>query len=259
MRAQSEGKADLAKEAVGHGERAVEIFERYLPADHYSVKGSMQNLARYREASASIGRVLKSGSADATDLGLPEGHPADVQHYIERSRDLCARHDYEAALASAHEAERRATTFAGEKVDLLRMARAQMISVLRRHCSYLLGEPTGNLPPVQSMMMQLRARERMGLVEDENTRHPPISVALEAKLQDLLGPAIELVQERYGPNWRIAAILGREPINLPSGRLAGVRYSPIATKFPSAVKRRDGHEPPCAPQQNGPYSMRRGR
>jgi hypothetical protein len=30
--------------------------------------------------------------------------------------------------------------------------------------------------------------------------------------------------------------LGREPINLPSRRLASVRYSPIATKFCSAAK-----------------------
>jgi tetratricopeptide (TPR) repeat protein len=199
MRAQSEGRADLAKEAVSHGERAVELFGRYLPANHYSVAGSMQNLARYREASASIGRVLKSGSTEASDLGLPEGHPADVHHHIERSRDLCARHEYEAALAAAREAERRATTFAGEKLGLIRQARAQMISVLRRHCSYLLGEPTGNLLPSQSLMMQLRARERMGLVEDENTRHPPISAILGAKLQDLLRPAMQLVQESYGP------------------------------------------------------------
>ena len=30
--------------------------------------------------------------------------------------------------------------------------------------------------------------------------------------------------------------LGREPINLPGGRLARVRYAPIATKFCSATK-----------------------
>lgn len=30
--------------------------------------------------------------------------------------------------------------------------------------------------------------------------------------------------------------LGREPINLPGGRLARVRYAPIATKFRSAAK-----------------------
>ena len=30
--------------------------------------------------------------------------------------------------------------------------------------------------------------------------------------------------------------LGREPINLPGGRLAKIRYAPIATKFRSAAK-----------------------
>ena len=34
--------------------------------------------------------------------------------------------------------------------------------------------------------------------------------------------------------------LGHEPINLPGGRLARVRYAPIAIKFRSAAKCRDG-------------------
>ena len=33
-----------------------------------------------------------------------------------------------------------------------------------------------------------------------------------------------------------AELLGREPINLPGGRLARVRYTPIATKFCIAAK-----------------------
>jgi hypothetical protein len=37
-------------------------------------------------------------------------------------------------------------------------------------------------------------------------------------------------------------VLGREPINLQGVRLARVRYAPIATKFRSAAKCRDG---PC--------------
>jgi len=40
----------------------------------------------------------------------------------------------------------------------------------------------------------------------------------------------------------LAPELGREPINLSRERLAGVRYSPIATKLRSAAKRRDGPE-----------------
>jgi hypothetical protein len=39
-------------------------------------------------------------------------------------------------------------------------------------------------------------------------------------------------QERGSPDGE----LGREPINLPGGRLARVRYAPIATKFRSAAK-----------------------
>jgi hypothetical protein len=36
--------------------------------------------------------------------------------------------------------------------------------------------------------------------------------------------------------FEMPAGLGREPINLPGGRLARVRYAPIATKFRSAAK-----------------------
>jgi hypothetical protein len=34
----------------------------------------------------------------------------------------------------------------------------------------------------------------------------------------------------------LASAQGREPINLPGGRLAKVRYAPIAIKFRSAAK-----------------------
>jgi hypothetical protein len=34
----------------------------------------------------------------------------------------------------------------------------------------------------------------------------------------------------------VLVLLGREPINPPGGRLARVRYAPIATKFCSAAK-----------------------
>jgi hypothetical protein len=47
---------------------------------------------------------------------------------------------------------------------------------------------------------------------------------------------IALTDEAVNADDRIAANLGREPINLPGGRLARVRYTPIATKFRRAAK-----------------------
>jgi hypothetical protein len=51
------------------------------------------------------------------------------------------------------------------------------------------------------------------------------------------------------------ALLGREPINLPGSRLARVRYAPIATKFRSAAKRREGPLATNAVQQIASYSI----
>lgn len=48
------------------------------------------------------------------------------------------------------------------------------------------------------------------------------------------GPNSSLIVQQLGPY--VAAELGREPINLPAGWLAKVRYAPIATKFRSAPK-----------------------
>ena len=42
--------------------------------------------------------------------------------------------------------------------------------------------------------------------------------------------------ERAKETLRLSTVLGREPINMPGGWLASVRYASIATKFRSAAK-----------------------
>jgi len=43
----------------------------------------------------------------------------------------------------------------------------------------------------------------------------------------------------------IASAQGRDPTNLPGGKIARVRFAPIATKFCGTAKWRDGPHPDC--------------
>ena len=70
-----------------------------------------------------------------------------------------------------------------------------MVGILRRHCSYLLGEPTGTLSPAESFMMQLRAHTRRGIVEDEMTLAPDIEPRKRAAIEGLLQQAIAIAGE----------------------------------------------------------------
>jgi tetratricopeptide (TPR) repeat protein len=201
MRAQSEERPELAQEAVTHGERAVAIFERYLPADHNSVLGSKQNLAKYKEASVSIGMFWSNKAVEASESSepkLPESHPAIVTQLVDRSQQLCASHEYGEALACAQEARRRAAQIARKPGALDRYALVQIIAVLRRNCSYLLGEPTGMLSPIENLTMQMRGHARRGIVDDENTPPPMIEPGSKGKISELLREAVALVREASG-------------------------------------------------------------
>jgi tetratricopeptide (TPR) repeat protein len=197
MRAQSEHRSDLAAEAVTHGERAVAIFERYLPADHYSLLGCKQNLGKYKIMSASIGKMFPSGgdSYDDPMLAMPEGHPSAIVRLLEQSWRLCQAHDYARALGLARDARHRAIQNFGDQSPLAGSAVAHMIGILRRHCSYLLGEPTGTLSPLESFMMQMRANARRGIVEDEMPPAPNIGPDVRAGIERLLQQGIAIVDE----------------------------------------------------------------
>ena len=160
MRAQSEQRPDLAAEAVTHGERAVAIFEKYLPADHYSLLGCKQNLGKFKVMAQSIGKMFPSGGEPSDDPvpAVPEGHPFAITQLLGRSWRLCEAHDYDGALALARDARHCAIRNFGNQSPLAGNAVAQMVGYLRRHCSYLLGEPTGTLSPAESFMMQIRAQ-----------------------------------------------------------------------------------------------------
>ena len=197
MRAQTEQRRDLAAEAVTYGERAVAIFEKHLPADHYSVMSSKQNLGRYKIMSASIGMMFPSGGERSDDHppGVPAGHPFAITELLNRSWRLCEGHDYDGALGLAEDARKRAIQNFGDQSPFTGNAVAQIVGILRRHCSYLLGEPTGTLLPSESLMMQMRAHTRRGIVEDETTLAPKIETHRRAVLESRLEQAIAIAHE----------------------------------------------------------------
>ena len=196
MRAQSEERADLAAEAVTLGERAVGIFERFLPKDHMSLKGSKQNLAKFKSLSASIGKMFAGGRDDADDpISVPQGHPLFIVQLLKQAESLSGTHDYMGALKLAREAHDRTIRGFGEENPLVGQAIGLTVGLLRRHVSYLLGEPTGVLSPHESMMMQLRAHSRRGMVEDESTPRPDIEAQDLATIQSQLREAIAIITQ----------------------------------------------------------------
>jgi tetratricopeptide (TPR) repeat protein len=197
MRAQSEQRPDLAAEAVTHGERAFAIFEKYLPADHYSLLGCKQNLGKFKVMSASIGKMFPTGGepSDDTEPTVPERHQFAITQLLGQSERLCKAHDYDGALGLARDARRSAIRNFGNQSPLAANAAAQMVGVLRRHCSYLLGEPTGTLSPAESFVMQMRAHTRRGIVEDELTLAPDIEPRQRAAIEGLLQQAFAIVGE----------------------------------------------------------------
>lgn len=245
MRAQSEQRPDLAAEAVRHGERALAIFDNYLPADHYSLLSCKQNLEKYRIMSASIGKMLPSGGEPSDEVVpvVPVGHPNAIAQLLIRSRRLCESHDYDSALGLARDARQRAIHNFGDQSPLAGQSVAQMVGILRRHCSYLLGEPTGALSPSESLMMQMRAHARRGIVEDETTPAPEIEPRKRATIEKLLQQAVEFAGEmsafassKLGDAGSVHIFLGEEFASdvleiLHYARWLGVIESEVATRL----------------------------
>lgn len=195
MRAQREQRAELAAEAAEKGERAVAIFEKYLPPNHYSVLGSKQNLVAFKSLSASIGKMFPSGDkfGDVAHPELPDGHPSAIIHTLERAWKHAEQHDYEEAFKVASAARERAIRYFGQDSSLADQAFSGMIAILRRNCSFLLGEPTGMLSSLDHMMMQMRAHSRRGIAEDEATPAPRLERKQRSNVERLLREAIELI------------------------------------------------------------------
>ncbi|MGR9249447.1 CHAT domain-containing protein [Rhizobium leguminosarum] len=195
MRAQSEQRRELAVEAVVHGERAIAIFEKYLPADHVSLLASKQNLAKFRAMSESIGMMFPGAreSAKGAAPAMPDGHPHVIVQLLTQSRQLSETRDYRAAFELAREGRDRALRIFGDHTRLADDAVAQMVGVLRRHCSYLLGEPTGLLLPSESFAMQIRAHTRRGIAEDETAEMPDIDPGTRIEIEGLLLQGVEIV------------------------------------------------------------------
>jgi len=200
MRAQREQRAELAMEAAQHGERAVAIFQQYLPSNHYSVQGSRQNLAAYRRLSVSIGKMFPSDDdpGDSARMDLPPGHPTAIIHALNDAWRHVQEHDYDKAFALALATRERATHHFGPHSSLAYHAFSIMIGILRRNCSYLLGEPTGTLSPRDHMMMQMRAHTRRGIVEDQTTPTPEMEQEERSKVEHILEKAIEIASDVCG-------------------------------------------------------------
>ena len=200
MRAQREQRTELSAEAAENGERAVAIFEKYLPPNHYSVLGSKQNLAAFKSLSASIGKMFPSTgkSSEIARPNLPDGHPSAIIHTLELAWKHAEEHDYKQALVVALAARERATRYFGPDSSLADHAFSKMIAILRRNCSYLLGEPTGTLSPLDHMMMQMRAHSRRGVAEDEATPAPRMERRQRSNIERLLREAVELLRTVCG-------------------------------------------------------------
>lgn len=200
MRAQLEQRAELAEEAAKNGERAVAIFEKYLPPSHSSLLGSMQNLAAFRSLSASIGKMFPNDDtfSEESELTLPDGHPAEIFQSLERAWQRAKQHDYPAAFEMACATRERAISYFGAESVLAAKVFPWMIAILRRHCSFFLGEPTGTLHPQESWLMQIRAHARRGIVEDDATPTPKLEPEQRAKIESLLREGIRLIREECG-------------------------------------------------------------
>ena len=208
MRAQLEHRADLAAEAAKNGERAVAIFEKYLPPNHFSLLGSKQNLAAFRSLSVSIGKWL--GDADGMkwpsgdtpsenpEPSISERHPVAIAQSLKRAWERAEQHDYGTAFEMARDTRARAIRYFGADSAPTFEAFSSMIAILRRHCSFLLDEPTGTLSPLGSMMMQMRAHMRRGIVDGEGTPAPAVGPERRAEVERLVREGIKLIAEEWG-------------------------------------------------------------
>jgi CHAT domain-containing protein len=203
MRAQSENKKDLAAEAIALGVRAVSIFTANLPPSHPSVFGANQNLIRYRRLHASIGMMYPSGEDDSaseqaagrSEPRLPKAHPAAVMRLIDAAFNAAMRRDYPDAQAKIGEAAEIAVSAFGESSPLTFHVRVTHIAILRRQCSFLLGEPTGKLSPIEHLHMQMRGHMRRGQAEDDNTELPAVTTDVLTEVRKLIAEALRLIKE----------------------------------------------------------------
>jgi len=199
MRAHSENRKDLAEEAATMGDRAVAIFAATLPPSHPSVSGSKMNLAKYKELSRSIGLMFPAGGShsdgkhvkDFQDR-LPDGHPQRFELLLQDAFAAAMNRDYARAQQMAQKAVDIAASSFGLQSSFAYRARSTQVQIWRRHCSFLLGEPTGILSPSEHLMMQFRAHERRGRAEDEATAPPAVEAGRLEEIRSLIRDALHV-------------------------------------------------------------------
>lgn len=171
LRAQSENDRGLAAQAIGHSERALAIFQKLLPPNHRSLDVCRTTLANAKAIHARVGMMHPSARNDEAPLvaEIPDGHPDRLRVLLARCEAEQQARRYDDALGTVRDARALAERNFGARSQWAKQAFQREIGVLRRKCTYLLGEPTGNLSPIESVMMQMRAHERRGLAEDETT------------------------------------------------------------------------------------------
>jgi hypothetical protein len=123
---------------------------------------------------------------------LPKEHPQAIQQLIDAAFSAAMRQEYSRARATIKDATAAAVMAFGDGSPMARQVRATHIQVLRRHCSFLLGEPTGQLSPLQFMNMQMRAHMRRGQADGDDT---PLDVPVGVRVEvcQLLEEALQII------------------------------------------------------------------
>jgi tetratricopeptide (TPR) repeat protein len=198
LRAQSESDRGLAAQAIGHSERALEIFQRLLPPNHRSLDVCRMTLADAKAIHASVGMMYPSAQNDEAPLvaEIPDGHPDRLRVLLARCEAEQQARRYDDALGTVRGARALADRNFGARSQWAKQAFRREIGVLRRRCTYLLGEPTGNLSPAEAMTMQLCAHARRGLAEDETTPREgldELDAATRRQVVEVLGEALLMI------------------------------------------------------------------
>jgi CHAT domain-containing protein len=235
MRAQTENRGGLAEEAVEVGTRALGLFEKHLPEHHRSIFACRENLKRYRALAQSIGMMFSAPlEEEGTPLRAdPAGHPDAIRMRVAASQRAVMERDYESALASAVDAHEMASRIFGAQSRYALAATRQIVATLRRHCSDILGEPTGRLSPLESLTAQMRAHARRGIAEDNTTPPPKLEPEALATARNAVDCATAILDDLLAAE----PIEGTNPFNergLASEALEILHYARLLSVLPPA-------------------------
>lgn len=204
LRAQRENDKHISNEAVAIGEKALSIFRSVLPANHSSVYNCAANLSKYRNIDASIGMMYpkKIESTPLLPPILPKAHPDNIKRLLTQAKELAEIRLFEQSFVNTNEAKAICLDNPHLKFTLLEV-KALIVEVSRRKISFLLGEFTGSLSPLEHLQSQMRAHQRRGSSDDSETviafNSLTDKVSFINDLQHGLGVLDELITDAQSP------------------------------------------------------------